>query len=508
MATPDSETRRRGAPRGRDTAPRILSAASPAGAPPDPWRVAAALMAAPALEAQLSLLVEEAPRVGRGDSAAIYLHDERLDAPRAIVHAGHSPDAFGQPRPRGITHHVLSTGLPVVVTDALADARVNPVVHTAGIRSIVALPLITRRVAPILGPGDEADRGDAPLAAPDRLAESQRQPIGVLYVNAHRPNAFDAQSVDALKGLAALAAVAIDNTFLLEMHRATEQRMADALRLREQFVSVASHELRAPLTPVKGYAQAIARRLDRTVGQPIDELWLRKALRIMVGQIDRMDRLVTDLLDASRVRAGRFEIDAQPLDLITLAHEALTRFQEMHEAGSAGIVEEPGGVTAGAPAVELDQVKHTFVWCPGASCLPGTWDGGRLDQLITNLLSNAVKYSPEGGVVELIVEPAAPEDDTFRRRVPHIAPGWVHLAVRDEGIGLPNDSVADPSGGIFQPFTRGENAVALPAAGFGLGLFICAEAVRRHGGVIWAESRGEGQGAAFHVLLPPEPADP
>ena len=102
---------------------------------------------------------------------------------------------------------------------------------------------------------------------------------------------------------------------------------------------------------------------------------------------------------------------------------------------------------------------------------------------------------------------AAPTGDraAFRRQAPDVAPDWVHLAVRDEGIGLPEDPSAQEA--LFEPFMRGENAPASQFSGFGLGLYICSEIARRHGGAIWAESPGPSQGTTFHVLLPPAAAD-
>jgi signal transduction histidine kinase len=113
----------------------------------------------------------------------------------------------------------------------------------------------------------------------------------------------------------------------------------------------------------------------------------------------------------------------------------------------------------------------------------GVWDGPRLEQVVTNLLSNAVRYSPHGGTV---------------RASFHFTPEWVELRVRDEGIGIPPESLAQ----LFQPFARASNATARHYGGLGLGLFICREIVQRHGGTIWAESPGAQQGSCFHVRLP------
>jgi len=487
----------------------------------DAWRIAASLVTARSLEEQLNLLLEEAPRVGGGDTATAYVLDEPTGTLRVIALYGYTTVRHGQPRPRGMTRYVLETGETLVIDDTMTDQRVSPLLREAGIRSVVALPIVARRTGPAAG-------------APER--------VGVLYVNARHPQAFGPGAVLALQGLAGVAGVAIENTLLHETQRATTARLEDALRLREQFVSLASHELKSPLTPLKGYAQAITRRLDRLrdqnallgkeeVKQQIDEAWLRRALGIMITQIDRVDRLVTDLLDVSRVRTGHFTIDPQPLDLVAFAGEIFNRFRDT-------ITTEASPEASGG---------HTFLWSPVAETLPGAWDSDRLDQLITNLLSNAVKYSPGGGEVELRVEPAAvpatastasasASSDTtaasalrqYIQHAPALGPGWVHLSVRDQGIGLPiSDPSANPSGapangpippigmtdpsasaghaGLFEAFTRGENAAKSQTSGFGLGLFICAEIAQRHGGAIWVESPGPNQGATFHVLLPPSP---
>jgi signal transduction histidine kinase len=126
---------------------------------------------------------------------------------------------------------------------------------------------------------------------------------------------------------------------------------------------------------------------------------------------------------------------------------------------------------------------------PPSGPLQGTWDAARLDQVITNLLSNAVRYSPQGGTVRI----------SFTE-----SPSDVELRVRDEGIGIPPESLER----LFRPFCRASNATSRHFGGLGLGLFICREIVERHGGSIWAESPGAQKGSCFHVRLPrvPPPA--
>jgi signal transduction histidine kinase len=239
---------------------------------------------------------------------------------------------------------------------------------------------------------------------------------------------------------------------------AAQAELREAVRAREEFLSVASHELRTPLTPLKGFAALTLQRMEKGEDFPERERFL-KALRSMSRQTDRLHRLVDDLLDTSRIQAGRFELERQQLDLVPLVREVLERFELRGQEGLHFLLEAPP-----TPVV-------------------GLWDGPRLEQVVTNLLSNAVRYSPQGGTVQV----------RFILTSDH-----AELQVRDEGIGIPPESLAS----LFQPFARASNATSRHFGGLGLGLFICREIVQRHGGDIWAESPGPHRGSSFHVRLP------
>jgi signal transduction histidine kinase len=255
-----------------------------------------------------------------------------------------------------------------------------------------------------------------------------------------------------------LAALRRGFNHMAERTEAAQAELREAVRVREEFLSVASHELRTPLTPLKGFAALTLKRLESGGDFPERERLL-KALRSMARQTDRLSRLVDDLLDTSRIQASRFDLECAPVDLVPLVREVLERFELRGEQGLSFVLEAPEG------AVE------------------GLWDGLRLEQVVTNLLSNAVRYSPNGGTVRVRLE---------------VESGHVELQVQDEGIGIPPESLAQ----LFQPFARASNATARHFGGLGLGLFICREIVQRHGGSIWAESRGAHQGSCFHVRLP------
>ena len=245
-----------------------------------------------------------------------------------------------------------------------------------------------------------------------------------------------------------------------------------ASRAKDDFLSIASHELRTPLTPLKGLAQSLLRHIERNAGpdRAVDLDRVVRALRTIDGQVDRLSALVNDLLDVSRIRTGRLELRRAETDLVGIAAGILERFE--HGELSTAL--------RARPALRL--VRQ-------AERLTGLWDAARLEQVATNLIDNAIKYGPPGGEVVVTVGPAVGRDGRD---------GWASMSVRDQGIGIPAGQIKE----LFGPFARLRNASAEQYGGIGLGLYISRDIVERHGGLIWAESPGPGEGSTFHVLLP------
>jgi signal transduction histidine kinase len=188
-----------------------------------------------------------------------------------------------------------------------------------------------------------------------------------------------------------------------------------------------------------------------------------RAVRSIVAQTGHLERLIGDLLDASRLEAGALELRPEPLDLV-----------------------EP--VRACAEEAQATWERHTIrVEAPDAP-LEGTWDRDRVSQVIGNLLGNAVKYSPDGGEILVRVRDRGDEAD---------------VSIRDQGVGIDAGALAR----LFDRFYRAED-VAGSIRGVGLGLYISKELVAAHGGRLWAESAGAGRGSTFHVTLPYRPATP
>jgi signal transduction histidine kinase len=232
------------------------------------------------------------------------------------------------------------------------------------------------------------------------------------------------------------------------------QRQAQqAIRVRDDFLSIASHELKTPLTSLKLQVQGLLMMPPASLDHA-DAARFNQTLEVVDRQVVRLDKLIANLLDVSRIAAGRLVIDPTETDLSTLVQDVTRQFEPQLARWNCKLQARiEGSVT-------------------------GWWDAPRIDQVVTNLLSNAIKYG-SGKPIELSVESTA---DRAR------------LTVRDHGIGI---SVEDQR----RIFGRFERAASLSYGGLGLGLFISSQIVRAHGGTISVESAPD-VGSVFVVDLP------
>ncbi|WP_224364418.1 PAS domain-containing sensor histidine kinase [Hyalangium versicolor] len=257
-----------------------------------------------------------------------------------------------------------------------------------------------------------------------------------------------------LDGLVGVGAVVVEVTAERRAQQERERLLHEAheaIRIRDDFLSIASHELKTPLTPLKLHLQMLKQRCDS--GQPIPPHLADKAL----SQVARLSGLISDLLDASQVEVGQLAVWREPLPLRELVREVLADFR---------------------PAC----THHTLEYEESPEELIIEGDRGRISQVLTNLLDNALKYSPLGGPIRVALTRDGAE---------------ALISVSDAGIGIP----ADQQVHLFERFFRARNAPISGFGGLGLGLYICRDIVGRHGGRIWVESE-LSLGSTFRFTLP------
>jgi signal transduction histidine kinase len=242
-----------------------------------------------------------------------------------------------------------------------------------------------------------------------------------------------------------------------EAERPPPAEALEAVRLRDETLSVAAHELKNPAATVRGYAQLMERQLERTGA--LDPATAHRALRAIDSQSSRLDRLLSHLLDISRIQSGKLRLAPTPTDLARLVGDAVEAARVLH------------------------QDTHTLV-LRGPTRLPVVLDPLRIEQVVSNLLDNAAKYSPHGGEIEV--------------ELAYTTPDTVCLSVRDHGLGIPADHLER----VFDRLYQIESASQVGGrVGLGLGLHICREIVELHGGRIAAEAPDDG-GTRIVVHLP------
>jgi PAS domain S-box-containing protein len=281
----------------------------------------------------------------------------------------------------------------------------------------------------------------APLAARDSV-------LGTIALAVEKPRQLERDDVGTLEELAHRVALALDNAYL---HR----KAREAIRVRDEFLSIASHELRTPLTPLQLLLQGLLRRLGSRPdeGLPVDHV--RNSVARSEKQVKRLARLIDALFDVSRISAGRLDLAPEEFDLVELVREVVERVPAESAQHGRGVVIDSDG-----PIV-------------------GCWDRMRIEQVVNNLIANAIKYGGE-----------EPPEVSLRRNTLQ-----AEIRVSDRGIGIARDH-------IDRIFNRFERAVSpLSYGGLGLGLYIAKQIVEAHGGAISVASE-LGVGSTFTVELP------
>jgi signal transduction histidine kinase len=234
---------------------------------------------------------------------------------------------------------------------------------------------------------------------------------------------------------------------LINVFNTLMQQVMESQQRKDEFIGIASHELKTPLTTIKGYIELLNAMEER---EP-NKQFVQKAL----NNTNKLESLIKDLLDVSKIQSGQLKLNKEKFDLDALLDETLSSFQMVNKTH---VVNREGNF------------NHQFIHA----------DKQRLEQVLFNLLSNAVKYSP--GKTKVIV-------------YSNLTPSSVVIEVKDFGMGIPKEELEN----IFERFYRTKD-VTRHIAGFGLGLYICRDIISRHGGKIWAEAAEKG--AIFFISLP------
>lgn len=240
--------------------------------------------------------------------------------------------------------------------------------------------------------------------------------------------------------------------------QASIERLKELDVMKDNFLSMVSHDLRSPMTSVRGYAEIMLERLGE-----LDQTKQRLCLETIISEGDRLTRLINNLLDFQRFTAGKMDLEFKDLDLARVARKSVDFFRGAAEA-------KPLSLETELPAEKI--------WVHG--------DQDRLSQVMSNLLSNAIKFTPAGGHVMVRVEATAAQEKT-----------GVRVSVSDTGPGIPQELQSI----IFSQFQQASKPLRQKQEGSGLGLALAREIIEHHGGRIGLESE-PGRGCHFYFLLP------
>jgi signal transduction histidine kinase len=298
---------------------------------------------------------------------------------------------------------------------------------------------------PLIDAGHRALLG-VPLLSEDEV-------VGVLAVTRKTPGEFDPEVIRLLSTFANQSALAIQNARLFQDIEEKSRQLEAASQHKSEFLANMSHELRTPLNAIIGFSEVLTERMFGDLNEKQEEY-----LKDISSSGTHLLSLINDILDLSKIEAGRMELELTDFDLPTALENALTLVRE--RAGRRNIILQM------SVDERLGEVRA---------------DERKIRQVVLNLLSNAIKFTPEGGRIEVA---AVPKD------------GLVEVSVSDTGVGIaPEEQEA-----VFEEF-RQVGTAEKKAEGTGLGLTLCRKFIELHGGRIWVKSQ-VGEGSTFTFTIP------
>jgi signal transduction histidine kinase len=385
-------------------------------------------------------------------STELATHTDTSTVIESILHnavtllGGGSGSFFRWDADAGVLRRVQSWQTP----DVESSSEFRPGEGLAGLAFSEAKPIIINDYqASDLARRRGRDRGlRAGLGVP--LIPSGK-PLGVLlissYDDATQFSEDDARLLDLFGDQAAAALISAE---AFEEQGKAVAELERVNKVKSEFVAIVSHEFRTPLTGIQGFSEMM-RDEELTVAE------LKEYATDINKDARRLNRLVNEMLDLSRMESGRIALSLEPLDLNAIVQEISATMQPT------------------AP-------KHKFTMRLDDTLPLVMADRDKITQVVTNLANNAIKYAPKGGEIVMMTRTEA---------------NHAHLMVIDHGVGMPKDMLEH----VFEPYSRVENGTTLSVNGTGLGLPIARQIVKLHGGRVWADSV-EGKGSTFHCLIP------
>jgi signal transduction histidine kinase/ActR/RegA family two-component response regulator len=277
--------------------------------------------------------------------------------------------------------------------------------------------------------------------------------LGGLFFGHSKPSVFSERHELIVEGLAAQAAIAIDNARLYETAQKARREAEVANRLKDEFLATVSHELRTPLNAILGWARLLR-------GDKLDPVKQARALEVIERNALAQQQIIEDILDVSRIITGKVRLEIAPIELAAVVQAAIDSVK---------------------PAADAKGIQLQTFLNSGTNLVVG--DSNRLQQVVWNLLSNAVKFTPPDGRVEVAIDRAN---------------SYVEVSVRDTGHGISKEFLPF----VFERFRQADSSTTRQFGGLGLGLAIVRHLTELHGGGVSVASPGEGQGATFTVKLP------